>query len=447
MAPLLASGVRRTLGTITRLGTVTNEQTISVKEAHIRGYALSVGDCARLLTVHERVVRGMLRAAAGRPDHLPGVRVAVRGHAAVRIRLSDLQDLARRLSLPAPGDAIRPGDAVRILAGKQVGRRTATYMRLYQRLTAATEAGCLTAYVMPGQQQIRYSRSQVHAVRNMFESEGISSKRAPRQRIAAAFAKRIDESLIDSVEAAALAGVTQDAAREWGQKGRYGARRIDGCWFFDSKKIAERKPRAPRMPRVNVECANCGDASLRRASLVRRAEEHAASVGRDPQFFCSDCWTNGAARRLRAVGIRNGWTDGSRRVSSRRSSVAQRAAWVEGRHDRDAAAIIMRRTVSRLLRSPKRRVDWQNARLLKRHGRSLSEDERVRHVRDALSRAQRESDRSRAAREREQRLRELWPTGMTVQRIAEELGTTSSNVKAMRRSLGLAERARGRPRK
>jgi hypothetical protein len=64
----------------------------------------------------------------------------------------------------------------------------------------------------------------------------------------------------------------------------------------------------------------------------------------------------------------------------------------------------------------------------------------------ALSRAQRASARSGAAREQEQRMRELWPSDKTVREIADELETTVDNVKKMRQRLGLTTRPRGRRR-
>jgi hypothetical protein len=64
----------------------------------------------------------------------------------------------------------------------------------------------------------------------------------------------------------------------------------------------------------------------------------------------------------------------------------------------------------------------------------------------ALSRAQRSSARSLAARSQEDALRELWATDRTVPQIAEEIGISIDSVKKMRQRLGLPPRPRGRRR-
>ncbi len=49
-------------------------------------------------------------------------------------------------------------------------------------------------------------------------------------------------------------------------------------------------------------------------------------------------------------------------------------------------------------------------------------------------------------REREIQLRELWAMGKSIPEIAEQLNVTQSNVKEMRRRLGLPRRQAGRRR-
>src|SRR5919204_1144253 len=121
-------------------------QPLTADAAQEMGYTLTAADCAELLAVGERVVRGWFRAPADDPSHLSSVLVSVRGPAARRVRLADLQDLAARLSLPTLGELIRPGDAIEIIAGRRLRPGTTAYIRHFQRLESAVLAGHISEY-------------------------------------------------------------------------------------------------------------------------------------------------------------------------------------------------------------------------------------------------------------------------------------------------------------
>jgi hypothetical protein len=118
-----------------------------------------------------------------------------------------------------------------------------------------------------------------------------------------------------------------------------------------------------------------------------------------------------------------------------------KAQWADGKRDKEAHNERNRQD----WRSPKTAVERADKSTRGRHGHELSPEGRARVAGRALSRAQRASDRSRERRKLEERMLEMWPGGKTVAQIAEELGTTPSNVKEMRRRLSLPPRRPGRP--
>lgn len=221
---------------------------------------------------------------------------------------------------------------------------------------------------------------------------------------------------------------------------RRGSHRPVSLWFFDPALLEARKPRARRQAPVEVPCARCGALVERHACDVRKAAEAAAAARREPQFFCSECWSDRRAFPVRYV-IGHGPTGASPAVSA-----AVSLQWATGKRDKTVAGERMRQTVEGLRKSTTRFPAWVEARTQSHWGHGLSEERKAELASRALRHAQRESDRSREAREREEQMRKSWAAGKTVQQIADELHTTTNNVKQMRLRLGLPTRPRGRPR-
>lgn len=420
-------------------------QGLTVDEARDLGYTLTVPDCARLFGgMRESTVRAMLATSVDDPMHLPSAIVSIRGPAARRVRLADLEDLAVRLSLPPVGDLIRAGEAVAILAGKPLSCETTAYDRHRQRLEAA-RGERLTGYTLPGQRESRYSRREVQALKRALDEEGITPRRTTPSRAVAAAGKRAERlGLISTAAVVEMTGANESTVTWWGRQGWYGAQRIGWGWFFDPAKIAERPPRAKRQAPTEVTCARCGSAVQRKASQVRRARERAEVAGRGPQFFCTDCWSSGEAFNVRHVG------EHPPSGRSERSSAAIQAQWDAGDRDRSAAAAVMRRTTDEICRSPKRFPAREDARIRKRHGHGLTEEQRRERASRALSRAQRGSARSHATRELENRIRELWDLNLTAEQIGDQLqaegfGPVSVRyIWKLRERLGLPRRKPGR---
>jgi DNA-binding CsgD family transcriptional regulator len=413
--------------------------TLTTEEAERLGYTLDVATCARLLTAHDRVIRATLRAPVEDASHLPSVLVAVRGPVARRVRPTDLEALAARLSLPKPGDLITPKDAVEILAGRRLRTRTAGYSRQYQWLGAAAEAGCLTAHRLPGQQHVRYSRREVQALAAALDAKGISYRSRSRARVVAAIVEHTRPALVGIAELAEQ-GINEHAARGWAQRGLYGATKLGGCWFFDRALVAARPQRPPRQPRVEVPCAGCEGTTRRGASEVQRAREHATARGREPQFFCKDCCAGGAHVRLRTK-PGGGWKWTSR--SRGRARAALRASWSSGNRDRTKAAAVMKRTTDEVLSSEDRRVRREDARLRKLHRRGLRENEQAEQRKRARSYRQRKSGRSLSARQVEDDVARLWNLNLTHDEIGEQLGISPRHVRRIAKKRGLPARRPG----
>lgn len=338
-------------------------------------------------------------------------------------------------------EALTTAEAIEVLAGGPVVRTSTAYRRLYARLRAEANRGRVAEEV--GGRYRRYRRDQVEALAAAFEREGITRRPTSRRRVIEAAGKEGEAlGLIGTQAISEATGIPADTIRGWGQRGLYGARRIRGCWFFDPAAIASRPARAPKLPLIEVPCDCCGQSIKRKASEVRRREALAATAGRKAQWFCDDCWPGIGKHHSLIVGQRGrGKSDAKGRANV---SAAVRRQWEDDKRSRADAARRMAAIVSTLLKSPKRIVGWQDARLRGRHGRPLLDDERAQLEARARSRAQADTDRSRATRHQEERLRELWGTNATVDDIAKALGTTASNVKQMRRRLSLPRRPTGR---
>ena len=126
--------------------------------------------------------------------------------------------------------------------------------------------------------------------------------------------------------------MTDAAARRWTEKGRFGARKIDGLWFFDKAQVAAyRRPAAPQPPET-VRCALCGESFTMRASRVRKAREAAEATESDELLvFCSECWATPEARSL--AHSRRVWQRG---YSSPGRSRGLEAQWADGKRDMEA---------------------------------------------------------------------------------------------------------------
>lgn len=207
---------------------------------------------------------------------------------------------------PPPADAIRTRDAIALLAGKALKQNSTAYIRHQARLARGAEHGRLTAYRLLGPGGVLrhsryYSRAEVLELRDSLERDGFTAAAATQRRAVQAVVKRAErEGLISLSAAAELAGVTTAAARKWKQRGRLGARKIDGLCFFEKAQVESYRRRAPRQPPGTIPCAmHCGRSVTLTASKARRAREIAAAAGHDdPLVFCPECWATPEARSL-----------------------------------------------------------------------------------------------------------------------------------------------------
>jgi hypothetical protein len=343
-----------------------------------------------------------------------------------------------------PDDLIRVGDAIEILAGKRLTSGTTAYHRHRQRLVAAA-----TAYTLPRQRQRRYSRAEVLALREAFELDGVNGRPRSRRRVLEALAARVkrETGRVSSAEAATIAGVSLTTAHSWGP--RYGGVQIGGCWFYDPAVIGQLKRRERNGGLIEVPCSGpCGGTIMRRASQVQRNRERAAARGVEPVFICSDCWQATDVATRRAL-IRQRGRGKSSRGHEPNVSTALRKQWAEDKRSRTAAAARIKSTVARLSRSPTRFLAWQEARLRRRWGRRLTEDERRRYAARALSLAQRTvgkgRDRSRAKAITEDTVTGLWEREeMTVDQIAEAAHVSRQQVWRIVKARKLPPRRPGR---
>lgn len=346
-------------------------------------------------------------------------------------------------SAPAalPADAIRTGDAIALLAGKALKVNSTAYIRHQARLARGGNRGRLTEYRLlrpdgTPRHPRYYSRAEVLALRDSLEHDGFTRAAAPQRRAVQAILKRAEREGLVGVEAAAeLAGVTVAAVRKWIVRGRFGARKIDGLWFFEHAQVAAYRRPAARQSTETVPCAmGCGRGVSLQASRARKARAIAAAAASDELLvFCSECWAKPEARSL--AHSRQSWPSG---YSSPGRSRGLKTQWEEGKRDREA----QRERNQEAWRSPKTAIERAEKSTQARYGHPLSDPRKVGGR--ALSRAQRRSPRSHATRQQEERLKELWPTGKTVRQIADELRMTTDNVKKMRQRLGLPPRPRGR---
>jgi hypothetical protein len=416
--------------------------------AEVPGPLLTVVGCARRLPLGESAVRGMLRAHESDPCHLPSVFVPLggRGGGGYRIRPEELEQLVVRISTPAPlpADAIRAHEAIALLAGKRLQTNSTAYIRHQGRLARGAKHGRLTEYRLLGPGAVPrhsryYSRAEVLALRDSLERDGFTPAAAPHKRAVGAIIQRAEREGLISLEAGAeLAGVTIAAARRWTQQGRFGARKIDGLWFFDRAKVAAYRRPAIRQPHETVPCAFCGGDVTRTASRIRKAREVAAVAGyEDLLVFCEKCWANEPEARSLAHS-RCVWRRG---YSSPGRSGGMKAQWADGKRDGKAQGERM----SKVWRSPKTAVERAEKSTLARYGHPLSDPRQV--ERNARGRGQAATARSASTRELEAKVAELWPTDMTQMEIAHELHVTQGRVAQIARKRGLPPRgSRGRPR-
>ena len=206
---------------------------------------------------------------------------------------------------PLPVDAIRSGDAIALLAGKTLKTNSTAYIRHQGRLARGAKHGRLTEYRLLGPGGVLrhsryYSCAEVLALRDSLERDGFTPAAAPHRRAVQATVKRAEsDGLVCLADAAQLAGVTVAAARKWTERGRFGARKIDGLWFFDRAQVTAYERRAVRQPPETVTCALCGECFTMQASRARRARKAAAQAGSDELLvFCSECWSTPEARAL-----------------------------------------------------------------------------------------------------------------------------------------------------
>jgi hypothetical protein len=340
---------------------------------------------------------------------------------------------------PLPSDAIRTGEAIALLAGKTLTQNSTAYIRHQGRLVRSAKHGRLTEYKLgPGRPRY-WSRTEVLALRDSLASDGFTDKPPSNyhRRTVEAIVKRAErDGLITIKVSAELAGVTIGAVRKWIERGRFGARKIGGLWFLETAQVAAYQRPAPRQPPETVACALCGESLMLRASHVRRARAAAEAAGGDELLvFCSECWPTPEARSL--AHRRRVWRRG---YSSPGRAAGLERQWAEGKRDVEAHT----ERTKQSWRSPTATVMRVEKSVQARHGHPLSPESAAVIRGRALSRAQRNSDRSRIRRGQEQRMAEMWTAGYTAKEIAEELNTTVSNVKEMRRRQGSPQRQPGR---
>lgn len=363
------------------------------------------------------------------PAHLPSVTVDGRGPTARRVRIEDLEQFCQRLELPAVGQLMRPGDAIALLAGRTLRPGTTAYLRLWQRLEAAAAEGRIEVYRLPGMREKRFAFSEVNDLQKAYVQEGVTSAARSRMRsLKGLGARGAALGLASVAEIAESESVDESTVCRWARLGRYGARRIGGCWFLDPVLVEYRHWRDPEH-----------DASRALEERVRSlwlAGVGADQIARDLQLE----FPGVTVRHVRSIRRHL-------RLDHRSDAygAAMRQQWAEGRRDRIAAKQRIVDVVAELVTSKTRFPAWQAARLLGRHGRRASPEQLRTWSGRALSRAQRKSARSKNADELKDRLSILWSTPMTVEQIARELYTTPGRVKSLRSDLGLPRRSPGRP--
>ncbi len=241
---------------------------------------------------------------------------------------------------PLPADAISTGEAIAVLADRTLkppsrAHPAATaYVRHQQRLVRGAEQGSLTEYKLGPRRPRYWSRAEVLALRDRLAAEGFTDKPPVNyhRRTVEAIVKRAERDGLVSVEASAkLAGVTIGAVRKWIQRGRFGARKIGGLWFFDKAQVTAHKRPTPRQPPETVRCSLCGQPFTMQASKAQRAREVAAAAESDELLvFCSDCWAKPEARSL--AHSRQKWPS---RYNAPERSRAITAQWAEGKRDKE----------------------------------------------------------------------------------------------------------------
>jgi hypothetical protein len=346
---------------------------------------------------------------------------------------------------PLPADAVRTGEAIAILAGKKLRTNSTAYIRHQARLVRSAERGWLTKLISPAGTPGRvryYSRAEVLALRDRLANDGFTAAApsAYQRRTVQAIIKRGErEGLVPLATAAKLAGVTEAAARRWAERGRFGARKIDGLVFFEKAKvIAYRRP-AARQPSETIPCALCGDLVTMAASRARHARDVAAvAEHEDPLIFCSECWATTEARCL--AHSRRKWRHGYKSPGRSRGLEGQ---WADGKRDRTAHS----ERTSLAWRSATKAVERADKSTRARYGHPLSPESETKVARDARRRAQASSDRSAETRKLEAKVAELWPTEMSQMAIANELHVTPGRVAQIAQALDLPPRRRGRPRR
>jgi hypothetical protein len=404
---------------------------------------LTVAECRRRLTLGKNAVGAMLRAPEGDPWHLPSERVVSgKGKSSYGVREADCEQLAARISTPPlPADAIWPGEAVEILAGRVLRFGTA-YTRQWKRLQGEVNRGRLTEYVLvdgaPAAGQRRYSRKEVRALARRLSKEGITSAPSSRRRVVEAAAKRVEgEGLIDTAAAAKLGNVERTVPARWGHEGRYGARKIDGEWFFEKAQVETyRRRAAPERP-VNVVCAVCRKPHSVSAPASRRAWARAREAGRAaPQFFHPECLVEQPGAYVLRIA--------ERKPKGEYRSCATQAQWDAGVRDRVKTGERLSHEMTELHKNPARHTALIDKTTQTRYGHPLSEERRAELETAARGRALTDSDRSRATRELEADVRELMETtDMAQMEIAGELRITPGRVSQIAKTQRLTPRPHG----
>ncbi len=271
------------------------------------------------------------------------------------------------------------------------------------------------------------------AFRDGLFAAGVNGRPAGRRKLLIAQAGRL--GLIHSSTAVERAGVTRQAVSRWGRLKLYGARQIDGEWFFDPDLVPSEPSRARAEPHVTVVCARCQQPAEKKASDVRDA------IRRGHRMYHADCWEQVRNERL-AVGRKKKRSP----EACKRISEARKRTWAaDGKRDRDQQADVMANISDALRKSAKRHVDQVKAAIATRGYTPLTPERERDLARRARRRAQTPTARSMRTRELEEAVRELWATDKTQMAIANELHVTPQRVGQIVRGLELRPRPRGRP--
>ncbi len=384
--------------------------------------ALSVADCCRRCGLSEKTVRAWLSAPEGAPDFLPSTLASKpglrSGRSAYLIQPEDLEQHLARITVPGPLplDAIRPGEAAEIFAGRSsLNRRDRE--RHTEAVRAEVKRGRLKAYVLAG--AVRYSRTEVEEVARTRDEEGYRFEASPHHRAGKAERVRGQRDGLVTVEDAARAcGRAVSTVRVWATEGRHGSVKRGGRWFLDEAKLPPPKARARALPQVIVSCAVCRDPLKRYASEVRKTEQRAKDAGRPVLFFCSTCFNTEKARTLLGHPARKSRPPRSAEARARQGA-AERAAWTPERRvqqrergaqiNKDATATDEARRIVEGVRT--------------RHGSDLTVEDELRRIsaRRQLNGVQNRK-RDRAAADRAQQAIALREAGRTDEEICEQLG-------------------------